>query len=80
MEIKYEEFDEIISMHRNKSRYVDAISKLWSRSFTILYTKDQAYLKKYRSTLKQELYDLDYVKVERGLCVDAAKGGLMLHQ
>jgi hypothetical protein len=81
MKVQYEDFDKIRLMHRDKTRYVDVISKLWTRSFTILYSKDSfERLTDYRKQVKTLLTSCKLYPLERGFNSELAKGGLMLHQ
>jgi len=80
MDIKYDDFDAVIAAHRQKSRYVECVSKLWSRAFNILYIRDPSYILEYRKELIKVLNSCKLYELEVGFFNDIARGGLMQHQ
>lgn len=80
IKVKFDDFDHLIAQHRNKSRYVECVSKLWSRAFNIMFMKDSSFMSTYKRNIVEILDTCNLYELEVGFFQDIAKGGLMQQQ
>lgn len=80
MNLRYDDFDALVATHREKSRSVDFVSKVWSRAFNILFIKDISYMKTYNREILTTLNSCNLYELEVGFFKNVALGGLMQEQ
>nr|UPW42073.1 MAG: putative RNA dependent RNA polymerase [Beijing sediment mito-like virus 7] len=62
IKVRMENFDKISYMHRNKSKYIDVVSKLWTKAFNIVGHQSPAQYVRWRAEIDRVLREAKHVR------------------